>query len=149
MGDVNELETERNKTMANLPGSIKNLNTLLGEQLAEGGGGGGFTSAKVTVIGKASTIFWGSDQNNITNKPIYGLLEYGGHFNSYQNFGSEQAGDTTYDVYILETGEEFPAFQFNVDDGEIVTVSGNCTLVNPSAGIYVVLFTGDCTITIS
>lgn len=27
--------------MANLPGSIKNLNTLLGEQLAEGGGGGG------------------------------------------------------------------------------------------------------------
>ena len=27
--------------MANLPGSIKNLNTLLGEQLTEGGGGGG------------------------------------------------------------------------------------------------------------
>ena len=27
--------------MANLPTSIKNLNTLLGEQLAEGGGGGG------------------------------------------------------------------------------------------------------------
>lgn len=26
--------------MANLPGSIKNLNTLLGEQLTEGGGGG-------------------------------------------------------------------------------------------------------------
>jgi hypothetical protein len=27
--------------MANLPTSIKNLNTLLGEQLTEGGGGGG------------------------------------------------------------------------------------------------------------
>lgn len=26
--------------MANLPTSIKNLNTLLGEQLTEGGGGG-------------------------------------------------------------------------------------------------------------
>lgn len=37
--------------MANLPGSIKNLNTLLGEQLTEGGGGGSsdFSTATVTV----------------------------------------------------------------------------------------------------
>lgn len=36
--------------MANLPTSIKNLNTLLGEQLTEGGGGGSsdFSMAQVT-----------------------------------------------------------------------------------------------------
>jgi hypothetical protein len=39
----------------NLPTSIKNLNTLLGEQLAEGGGGGSsdFSTAKITVTNNA------------------------------------------------------------------------------------------------
>lgn len=42
--------------MANLPTSIKNLNTLLGEQLTEGGGGGSsdFSTATVTFICNAS-----------------------------------------------------------------------------------------------
>ena len=43
--------------MANLPTSIKNLNTLLGEQLTEGGGGGGssdFSTAKVTITNALS-----------------------------------------------------------------------------------------------
>lgn len=36
--------------MANLPTSIKNLNTLLGEQLTEGGGGSSdFSTAEVTI----------------------------------------------------------------------------------------------------
>lgn len=55
MGDVNELQKKGTKTMANLPGSIKNLNTLLGEQLLEGGGSGGggssdFSIAEMTLI---------------------------------------------------------------------------------------------------
>lgn len=89
MGDVNELKKERNKTMANLPGSIKNLNTLLGEQLTEGGGGGGggFTTAKVKVVGKARTTFFGSEGGNYT--PINGLLEHGDHFYRGKNFGDE------------------------------------------------------------
>ena len=36
--------------MANLPGSIKNLNTLLGEQLTEGGGGGGASGLVVNIV---------------------------------------------------------------------------------------------------
>lgn len=36
--------------MANLPGSIKNLNTLLGEQLTEGSGGGG-GGAEPLIVG--------------------------------------------------------------------------------------------------
>ena len=48
--------------MANLPGSIKNLNTLLGEQLLDGGGSGGggssdFSTAQVTI---ATTIRLGA-----------------------------------------------------------------------------------------
>ena len=62
MGDVNELEKiERNKTMANLPGSIKNLNTLLGEQLLDGGGSGGggssdFSFAQVTFENNSGSL---------------------------------------------------------------------------------------------
>lgn len=37
--------------MANLPTSIKNLNTLLGEQLTEGGGGSSdFSTATMTIV---------------------------------------------------------------------------------------------------
>lgn len=60
MGDVNELQKKGTKTMANLPGSIKNLNTLLGEQLLEGGGSGGggssdFSTAEVTFKNPTTT----------------------------------------------------------------------------------------------
>lgn len=40
-----------------LPGSIKHLNTLLGEQLTDGGGGGGssdFSTAEVTIINNSN-----------------------------------------------------------------------------------------------
>lgn len=52
--------------MANLPGSIKNLNTLLGEQLLEGGGSGGgggssdFSTAEVSI-----NIIGGSRTNKV------------------------------------------------------------------------------------
>lgn len=44
--------------MANLPTSIKNLNTLLGEQLTEGGGGGSsdFSTAEVTLYAQAMLL---------------------------------------------------------------------------------------------
>lgn len=58
MGDVNELKKERNKTMANLPGSIKNLNTLLGEQLLEGGGSSDFSTANVDVTVNGEETFY-------------------------------------------------------------------------------------------
>lgn len=137
--------------MANtLPTTMEYFDNLLGEQLTDGGGGGGgCTTAKVKVIGKANTTFWGSGELHIKGKPIYGILEYGDHFYAVHDFNNAEVGDTTYNVIIFETGEEFPAFQFDVEDGENVTASGNCTVVNPSTGVYAVLFTGDCTITIS
>ena len=42
--------------MANLPGSIKNLNTLLGEQLLDGGGSGGGGSSDLSYIVPEQTI---------------------------------------------------------------------------------------------
>lgn len=137
--------------MANtLPTTMEYFDNLLGEQLTDGGGGGGgCTTAKVKVIGKALTEFYGSDNREIANKPIYGLLELDGHFYTVRYFENEQVGDTTYNVYMFETSEELPAFAFDVHDGGSVTASGNCTVVNPSTGMYVVVFTGDCTITIS
>ena len=47
--------------MANLPTSIKNLNTLLGEQLTEGGGGGSsdFSTANVTITkAEGKIVIW-------------------------------------------------------------------------------------------
>ena len=41
--------------MANLPTSIKNLNTLLGEQLTEGGGSSDFSTAKVTIVNNVNS----------------------------------------------------------------------------------------------
>lgn len=45
--------------MANLPTSIKNLNTLLGEQLTEGGGGGSsdFSTAQLTIANTGSSPY--------------------------------------------------------------------------------------------
>jgi len=153
MGDVNELKTERSKTMENtLPTTIEYFDNLLGEQLTEGGGGGGdgFTKANVTVIGKAYTTFWGSDEERISGKPIYGLLEYNNHFYSQIYMTDEKIGDTTFHTWILETSDAMPAFQFVELAGENpISVSGNCTLQNVGKGGYVVTFTGDCTITIS
>ena len=55
--------------MANLPTSIKNLNTLLGEQLAEGGGGGG-SSDNMAILPKLTVTL---NIDNIEHIDIYGI----------------------------------------------------------------------------
>ena len=113
------------------------------------GGGDGFTKANVTVIGKAYTSFWGGEEST-SGKPINGLLEYNNHIYSQIYMTDEKIGDTTFHTWILETTDEKPAFMFVELAGENpISVSGNCTLQNVGEGEYVVIFTGDCTITIS
>lgn len=135
--------------MANLPTSIKNLNTLLGEQLTEGGGGGSsdFSTARVTIMNntESSVQFFGADMAN------YGSVFLGEGANSGMVVGSVTAlaGDTgTQKVLLIkdvveDIGVVNQAF-FNVETEGVVSVSGAC--IYSDGGL---LITGDCTITIS
>lgn len=137
-----DLNKVNNIRVDSVNGVVENI-TVNGEPA----GGGGFSTAKVTVVGKARTTFFGSDNGNYS--PIYALLEYDNHFYRGINFGENPVGDTTYNVYMIETSEELPAFEFDtLDESKSVTASGNCTIQKYDTD-YIVLFTGDCTITIS
>lgn len=135
MGDVNELKKERNKTMANLPGSIKNLNTLLGEQLLEGGGSGGggssdFSTAEVTFSGISGTAF--ATMPKIVSTPFDAILPL-------QN----EVTDGTYTIALYK-GKAIISLDLTGVEGN-VTTSGDIESLQDE----VYLVTGDCTITIS
>lgn len=119
--------------MAILPGSIKNLNTLLGEQLAEGGGGGGgssdFSTAEVTIVDNT--------ERNILLPFIVDDEEQELH--TILNLGISGSGSYTVPLYKGSlTGI--------INEGSgTVSVSGDITFLPGE----IVIITGDCTITIS
>lgn len=130
MGDVNELKKERNKTMANLPGSIKNLNTLLGEQLLEGGGSGGgssdFSTAEVTFICTKGEPDMTTQVINIQDDGIYSVLNIKQSIQTvtvplYKNKLS--CGIPPLSISVTSTSGNITGSQM---DGYII--SGNCTI---------------------
>ena len=113
--------------MANLPTSIKNLNTLLGEQLTEGGGGSSdFSTATVTIVNNASSGF--ASGAMITDGSIE--TEY-----------TVQSGTNTVTVVLyqgagwisLEVAGQKTVSGNIVADDDIYTVSGDgsITIANP------------------
>ena len=126
--------------MANLPGSIKNLNTLLGEQLLDGGGGGGssdFSTAEVTVL------VTGSTDNAINFEDLIVIEEVGNqrHLRYTANFGvGDEESLQQFEVLLID-GEY--AVVFNKTG--TITVSGEAELLEAD----LLLNRGDCTITIS
>lgn len=117
MGDVNELQKKGTKTMANLPGSIKNLNTLLGEQLLEGGGSGGGGSSDFST---AEVEFKNTTRTPITI-PCCCIIS-----NTIQlpPFPLGATHTRTYTV-VLYKGSQ----QVNIPTGaEVVTATGNITV---------------------
>ena len=90
--------------MANLPTSIKNLNTLLGEQLTEGGGGG--SSWQIVFDGSVTTtasddhgraIVAGYDLTANTIKVTFNGTEYTCEFNVETGYGAGDDGDGNFD----------------------------------------------------
>ena len=119
--------------MANLPGSIKNLNTLLGEQLLEGGGGGGssdFSTAKVTVTNNASDDTTVVGAVNITPEDTLSRDIV---------VGKDETITPTAVLYKNE------AHWFVFDYA--VAVTGNATTTTPPFGGTEITITGDCSIT--
>lgn len=117
--------------MANLPGSIKNLNTLLGEQLLDGGGGGGssdFSTAQVTV----------------TEIPkIYGaFVSLDDEWSTADSSGLPSShGSGTYTL-ILYKNKAF--ITVKIPEGASVVVSGNIEQYGATSNQFIV--TGDCSI---
>ena len=117
-----------------LPGSIKHLNMLLGEQLTEGEGGGGssdFSTATMTVNGNFT-------QSDLFIAPV---IEKDPN-NEDIAFPQIQSGNSTYTV-ILYKGRS--VLMFMGSQSRTITVSGN--IETASTGVYII--TGDGTITIS
>lgn len=126
MGDVNELKKKGTKTMANLPGSIKNLNTLLGEQLLDGGGSGGGGSSDFST---AVVIVEGEDE---IAAPVIMFEDTPPYLNA-----TTASGEFTVALY---KGRAFCPYYGD----KKVTVSGNAEVYGSG-----VIVTGDCTITLS
>lgn len=114
--------------MANLPTSIKNLNTLLGEQLTDGGGGGSsdFSTATVTVSG-----------SDMLTLPIIQEADPAQGAPAFLMVASQEIGSGTYNVPLYKGGL-MVTLPLNV------TVSGD--IQDVGMGYFI---TGDCTITIS
>lgn len=113
-----------------LPTAMKYFDTLLGEQLLEGEGGGGgssdFSTAEVTVNAGKQFEF---------NVPL--INDEFGYLGSYDNINPGDSETLTIGLY---KGKALTRF---LTDG-VVSVSGNAQLNNEQ-----ILITGDCTITIS
>lgn len=143
MGDVNELQKKGTKTMANLPGSIKNLNTLLGEQLLEGGGSGGggssdFSTAEVIVVKNYENAFTIHTPIAMDNDEMPASLP---------DIDSSNIGNRTIFRVILYKGNAVMLIDgFSLGAEPTITTSGNIQYIE-IAHIYTI--TGDCTITIS
>lgn len=129
--------------MAILPGSIKNLNTLLGEQLLDGEGGGGgssdFSTAEVTINNESGTTIPAIYIQNVIEENALGAESPSGVINAVYNIGS--TASIRVPLYkggaLWQIGDELLDYE--------ISVSGSATKV--SSAIYHI--TGDCTITIS
>ena len=122
--------------MANLPGSIKNLNTLLGEQLAEGGGGGGssdFSTAKLTVT-LPEFAAYGFNVANIKAEGSQG--------SSTSAYSLRDSG--VYDVILYKGRCEGAVFSREGKSVALAVTGGAEDLGN---GFFAI--TGDCTITVT
>lgn len=116
--------------MANLPGSIKNLNTLLGEQLLEGGGGGGdFTTANLQIVNQ------GGYPINLTFATVMRNTATMGGYTEYT--------DSNVLPIILYKG--LAGLVVELLSGGNISVSG--AIESQGDNLYII--TGDCTITIS
>lgn len=134
MGDVNELQKKGTKTMANLPGSIKNLNTLLGEQLLEGGGSGGGGSSWQTVF-EGNVTTEQSEMGNI------GLISYNEQLTADTlkitfdgiEYECDKRSTGTSNIYggLSEYGPDFSEYPF-----AIVSRSEGTQLFTESAGSH-------------
>lgn len=130
MGDVNELEKERNKTRANnLPTTMEYFDNLLGEQLLEGGGGGDFSTANLQIVNQ------GGYPINLTFATV---LRNTATFGGYTEYI-----DSNVLPIILYKG--FAGLMVELLSGGNISVSG--AIENQEDNFYIV--TGDCTITIS
>ena len=140
--------------MANLPGSIKNLNTLLGEQLLEGGGSGGgggepdiYYNITINAVPEVlQDIYFGNN---------YAVKNYHSMINNEEIEDSEIVIDLNEGVTnlqlkllaIMEPGYGFRASSNMVEGEHSVTVTGDIELVEDEGYLYKI--TGDGTITIS
>lgn len=149
--------------MANLPGSIKNLNTLLGEQLTEGGGGGGegylgIHTATVDVTFDTSEV-----EGEITGiSSAYINLHSGDSdaidFNYFSGaIPTAELGSPAQmlipisDTYPAVIDSSSLAWETNgggVMIAEATVVSGSATGAIVSGGSGAISITGDCTLNI-
>lgn len=145
--------------MANLPGSIKNLNTLLGEQLAEGGGGGGdgylgLHTATVNVTFDTSSIsgdvteFEGAQLMLMTNEGNAAIdFYYGVNAISVAELGSvTQMLVPVKDGFVTTISPDYLTYLAHgngVRATEITVVSGAAT-----QGENDIAITGDCSLNI-
>ena len=117
--------------MANLPGSIKNLNTLLGEQLLDGGGSGGggssdFSTATMTVVGDPNVA------------DLY--FPYVSDFDGIDTIRTKVSDDAPFTIVMYKGSATL------IDTNNQIT-SAEGDIESKGRGYY--LITGDCTITIS
>lgn len=127
--------------MANLPGSIKNLNTLLGEQLLEGGGSGGggssdFSTAEMTIVNNSSSNFDFIMATKISEDEMEATVGM---------LSSETIGSGMTTNVILYKGTAGMAIQHPVGVTITVVTSGNIQEMDG----YTYIITGDCSITLS
>lgn len=128
--------------MANLPTSIKNLNTLLGEQLAEGGGGGGSSDMGVAAV----TLVNNSTDSIFLDMPMVRVIPHdslGSVTISGTATGDPQTTEEI-NVAIAKQGCVVPI----VGVSQTFSLDGNASLVGEGLNRGI-LITGDCTITVS
>ena len=134
------INTVNNVEIQSVDGVIENIKVN-----GEPAGGGGSTTAKVTVIGKALTQFFG----NVNGGSIAALLKENEEYYNVKDYGEVKVGDTVHEILLINPYDSLPNFFFTVSSKQTVTASGNCTVEQFSNTEYEVVFTGDCTITIS
>ncbi len=116
-----------------LPGSIKHLNTLLGEQLTDGEGGGGgssdFSTATVTIIGASgSDLFY---------------VPYETTLMGLDTSHSKKAGEGEITAILYKGNAVLTCISSLYDTA---TVTGNAQKVTTQSGFGYIKISGDCSI---
>lgn len=122
--------------MATLPTTIEYFDNLLGEQLTEGGGGGDFSTATVT-ISDVNKMGWCFAAPLIAIEPSRDFPE------AFPYIEHTFFSDTT-DARTIVLYKGVAIIDIVSDEGGTLSVAGNAVLGNGSIKV-----TGDCTITIS
>lgn len=136
-----------------LPTSIKNLNTLLGDQLLDGGGGGGSSDFTKAVV---SLTFTKADQRltlmTITSEDPEKIVGFVLDDNTGIDISLPDAPiefDTSEDVTCyITTGDYIIFYSLSVIDGTAFAVTGNAEVIPGDDEMPALIkVTGDCTIT--